>query len=346
MSGFPTGAGGGALQPPGDQWLRRWSLVTTHGQPGTAPSGDSRVLSTSDEGLDLRVKFLIHQADAQTPNTAIIRVYNLKDSTALSVIQEYNRVVLSAGYINGRFGVIFDGVLKQFKKGRESPTDTYLDLFAADGDMAYNEAMSNQTLPAGSTASQRFKALQNDWRGGDPSLQTPEPEFTLDEAILNRPRVYFGLTADETRDFAKDRDATWNITNGRLVLTPRTSYATGDIVVLNSATGMVNFPEATQDGVMVTCLLNPSIRLRQRIKIDNKSINFFFSQGGGGASGTIFPGYGTQPNYYASPAADGVYCALVIDYEGDTRGMPWYNYLTCLAVDPSVAAPEAIKAVG
>jgi hypothetical protein len=334
---------------PSDQFLRRWSLVLGTGTPGTAPAGDSLVLSTSDEGLDPRIKFEVRQADNQTPNTAIIRCYNLADTTALKAVTEFTRVVLSAGYMTGRFGVIFDGNIKQFKKGRESTTETYLDIFAADGDLAYNTASISQTIAAGSTSEERFKALQKAW--ADAGLQTPPNAFDLKEQILPRDRVYWGMTADETQWFAKSHDATWNITNGKFVLTPNTAYASGDIVVLTSQTGMIGFPEATQDGVMVTCLLNPSIQLRQRIKLDNKSINFYFAPGGSptGESGVIFPGYAGGVNYFASPATDGIYCALVIDYSGDSRGYagsPWYNIMTCLSVDPSSGQGSSVKSLG
>lgn len=344
------GAGGGDVQPPGDQWLRRWSLVLGTNAPGSGPSPNNLVLSTNQAGEDIRLKFDIRQADAQTPNTCILRAYNLSDATALQAVKQYTRMTLSAGYLNGRFGVIFDGIIKQFKKGRESTTETYLDLFGADGDAAYNAAMMNMTLAAGSTSTQRFAALTDTWqKAGVPLAQQSQfiPGNTID--VLPRDRVYFGMATDETREFAKNRDATWNIVGGKLTMTPNTAYDPGEIVVLNSGTGMVGFPESTNDGVMVTALLNPSIRLRQRIQINNKDLNLYFAPGGTptGQAGVVFPGYQTGVNYFPSPAADGIYCALVIDYAGDTRApQPWYTIMTCLAVDPSSGPGSAINALG
>nr|WP_315596087.1 hypothetical protein [uncultured Cupriavidus sp.] len=65
--------------------------------------------------------------------------------------------MLQGGY-QGNFGIIFDGTIKQVRRGRESQTDTYLDITAADGDSAYNFAVVNTTLAAGSTALDHVQA--------------------------------------------------------------------------------------------------------------------------------------------------------------------------------------------
>lgn len=347
MSAVPgqfTGAGGGPLQSSGDQYLRKWAL-----RLGPNAAGDNLVLSTSDQGYDLRIKFQIRQSDIQTPNTAIIRVYNLSDETALKAVQEYTTVSLEAGYINGRFGVIFAGVVKQYKVGHESPVDNYLDIFAADGVIEYNSSTINKTLAAPVSPITQYNQLTQAWQQSGLTIR-PDPSLTdyFKTGILPRDRVNFGATADETALFARNREATWSIVNGQFQFTPRTAYEPGDIVVITPLTGQVNFPEATQDGVEVPCLLNPSIRIRQRIQLDNKSINFYYApgrQGLSGQSGTQFPGYKTGITYYANPARDGIYVCLVIDYDGDSRGLPWYNRLVCVAVEPEQPPTNSVKLV-
>ena len=65
------------------------------------------------------------------------------------------------------------------------------------------------------------------------------------------------------------------------------------------------------------------------------------------ASGqTGYPNYG---NLYfpADTTADGFYRVLVVEYEGDTRGNPWYSNLICLAADTSASSNTgAVKAYG
>jgi len=106
---------------------------------------------------DLRVVFRIQRGDLQTPNSARVRVYNVSETTRQRIEKEFTRLVLQGGY-QGNFGIIFDGTIKQVRRGRESQTDTYLDITAADGDSAYNFAVVNTTLAAGSTSLDHVQA--------------------------------------------------------------------------------------------------------------------------------------------------------------------------------------------
>ncbi|MGH8431847.1 MAG: phage protein, partial [Solimonas sp.] len=114
-------------------------------------SGDAIDLS------ELRVVFSIRRGDLQTPNSGRFRVFNLAPDTARRVQKEFTRVVFQGGY-EGNFGILFDGTIKQVRRGRASQTDTYLDITAADGDSAYNFAVVNTTLAAGSTPADHVAA--------------------------------------------------------------------------------------------------------------------------------------------------------------------------------------------
>lgn len=121
------------------QFGRKVSIIVGQG------SGSAIELS------ELRVVYHIKRGDLQTPNSAHVRVYNVSETTKQRIEREFTRIVVQAGY-EGNFGIIFDGTIKQVRRGRESQTDTYLDITAADGDSAYNFAVVNSTLAAGSTA--------------------------------------------------------------------------------------------------------------------------------------------------------------------------------------------------
>ncbi|WYX08229.1 hypothetical protein WJ978_19910 [Achromobacter xylosoxidans] len=129
-----------------DQWLRKASLVLENA------AGDQLDIS------QLHFKFSISAADVQTPAAAQIRVYNLSDNTAQRIQKEFAKVTLRAGY-EGNFGTIFVGDVKQIRRGKETSIDKYLDITAANGDMAYNFAVANFTLAAGWTATELYNAL-------------------------------------------------------------------------------------------------------------------------------------------------------------------------------------------
>lgn len=67
----------GSSSPPGDQWIRKAQLVVTP--------------SLGNEGLDLsdmHFQFEITAADRETPNVAIIRIYNLLPSTEQKILNQ------------------------------------------------------------------------------------------------------------------------------------------------------------------------------------------------------------------------------------------------------------------
>ncbi|MGQ3505100.1 hypothetical protein ACT9SR_13340, partial [Enterococcus faecalis] len=76
-----------------------------------------------------RIVFDVRRGDLQTPNSLRARVYNVSETTRQRIEQEFTRIVLQAGYA-GNYGIIFDGSVKQVRRGRENQTDTYLDITA------------------------------------------------------------------------------------------------------------------------------------------------------------------------------------------------------------------------
>jgi len=325
-----------------DQYLRRWTL--TLGKAGSgAMEGTSQghVITTQTAGMDFRMTFKVRHADIDTPGTAEITVYNLSNATANMYIREFSYVTLQAGYINGHYGMIFSGTVKQFKKGRDNATDSYLTIYAADGDAAWNYSFLNTTLPAGS---------------GDPDWQKKAAASIkgvnvgqMDAADVGRiggisPKflrgaVLYGLTSDQIRSHERTTGRVWSIQNGKLQSIKSSAYATGDKVVINSGTGMIGVPEVTQDGIHVQCLLNPNLYVKQVVRLDNKSLNQFFAPGANpdqaGSQTATYGAYAALPQYWASTQQDGDYTILVLDHEGDTRGTPWFSFLNCLNGDPT-----------
>lgn len=304
-------------------YLRRTSLIVTAGA----------------EGLDLsemRIQFRVNQMDVDAPNTAIIRVFNLATSTGQQIQKEFQEVVLQAGYEDGNFAIIFKGTIKQVKRGRLNATDTYVDILAADGDIAYNFGVVNKTLAAGATPQDQVNAISE---ATSKFGVTQADNQGLVGGTLPRGKVLFGMYRDRMDDVSRTNSVTWSVQNGKIVVIPVTGYLPGEAVVLTSRTGMIGVPEATNDGIKVDCLLNPLIKIGTRLQINNKSINNTTIREQG------FPRY-TDLTFIASLSADGYYRALVVEHEGDNRGDAWYTHITCLNVDPTAAAGNSVQANG
>ena len=300
------------------QYLRRCKLiVSTAGGSGLDLSG-------------LHIKFAVKKADAQTPNTAEIRVYNVAETTVARIRKEFSRVVLQAGY-ESNYGVIFDGNIKQVRFGRENGTDTYIDIAAGDGDDAYNFAVVNTTLAAGAKQSDQIGAAANSMSGrGVRQGYIGE----TGETKLARGKVMYGMARDYMRQSAEASDTSWSIQDGKLQFVPMTGVLPNQAVVLNSKTGLVGQPEQTNDGIKARCLLNPMLKIGGKVQIDEKDV-----------AQAKLPDTtkDAQANQPADIAADGFYRLLVVEHSGDTRGNDWYSDLVCLDIDATQPPNKQVK---
>lgn len=291
------------------------------------------IIGDDEEALDLsemRFRFAIRRGDIQTPNSCDVRIYNLSQTTAQKIKKEFTRVLLQAGY-EGNFGTIFDGTIKQIRRGRENPTDTYIDVTAADGDSAYNYSVTSISLAAGQTAP--ANAIETIIRGmamhGVNKGYVPD---NLPGAPLPRGEVHYGMSRDILRKLASSSDAAWSIQDGKVDVIPLTSYKPSDeIPVITAATGMVGLPEQTQNGIRVRVLLNPKMKIGQLIKIDNKSIlQMRYSMNNAIEAQQLTEALGHKLD------DDGFYYVMIADHTGDTRGSAWYTDIICLAVDATM----------
>lgn len=307
------------------------------------------IVSTGTQGLDLsqfRFTFRTTNSDAQTPNTLYVRVYNLSPQTVAKIGTEFGTVTLQAGYEDGNFGIIFQGSIKQTATGRERNVDSYVDIWAADGDEWANFSVISQSIVAGQTPQQVITAIT----GAASSNGTPPIKFADDAngliagsaagtaQALSRGKVLFGMSRDYARDWANKYGFRWSIQNGKFVLVPITGYRPGEAVVLSSTTGLIGVPEATQDGVRARALLNPLIRIGCLVQIAKSDINQITTQQQGlkydAAIATVV-------------TAAGFYRVMVAEFSGDTRGQEWYVDLVCLAVDVSAGNPtQSVAASG
>lgn len=328
-----------------DQYLREIKLLVS------GPTLGNFVTQNPFNGFDLselRIKFSVKRSDTQTPNTAEIRVYNVEPQTALAiyaflspnvsgVIQKaQGQVLLQAGY-QGNMGVIFQGNIKQVILGRESATDTFVDIIAGDGDRAYNFAVVSSTLAAGSTQSDQVFASVQAMAAVSPTTQGAEGELPTATYKLPRGKTMFGNARDYLRNVAQNTEQSWSIQDEQVNFIPIQGYLPGEAVVLTSKTGLIGTPQQTNTGVNMKCLLNPFLRIGGRVKIDQALVADFKIDL-------------SQPNSAANIApalnADGVYYITVAEHTGDTRGVEWYTSLVTINTDVTAVVGDKPVLVG
>ena len=303
---------GGRRDLPRDQYGRKFQLIIG---PDT---GDALELSA------FRCVFRVERGDVQTPNSCRVRVYNVRRETASRAMKEFKRLVLFAGY-EGNFGVLFDGTIIQTRFGRESATDTYMDITAADGDFAVISA----TLAAGSTVPDHVAACMKAMEKHGVTLGYT-PEFS--SKPLPRGKVMAGMVRDYMRSIAKNTKSSWSIQNGKVQIVPETSYVPGQPIAINSKSGMVGYPVQTQNGVTVRTLLNPYIKVSQLIHLDNRAVQEYEY------SLDVEQQAQNDLARLQNTLGDGYYYVMVSTHWGDTRGNDWYTEAVCLSANATIAA--------
>jgi hypothetical protein len=287
------------------------------------------LVSKNKQGLDLsnmHIQFRIFAPDAgsRAPPTAYIRVWNLKKDTAAQIQKEFDHVSLQAGYSDP--GMIFDGTIVQVKKGAEDAINSFVDIMASDLDEFYNYTLVSKTLAKGASQKDQAQSIVSAGSGAGATMGNVPADLGTG-GTLPRGKVQFGMAKDLMDDVGRSSNSSWFVENGKVHLVKDDGYLPGDAVVLNSSTGMLGVPEATNNGIEVRCLLNPKIKVGTRVQINNSEITTTSVQKQG-----LFPTYGNI-NLQASLSADGMYRVLVIEHFGDNRGNQFESALTCLAVD-------------
>lgn len=300
------------------------------------------IVSGGNNGLDLsklQIQFKTFAPDSDSPPTAFIRVWNASLSTATRVQKEFNHVSLQAGFEDPGPGIIFDGTIVQTKIGAENSIDSYVDIFASDLDELYNYTVISKTLKAGSTPKDRVAAVIQAAQAAG-AKQGVIPDNLGTGGTLPRGKVMFGMAREQMNDIAHSTGTSWFVENGKINMVQNQGYLPGDIIDINSATGMLGVPELTNAGLEVSCLLNPNIKVGTRIRVNNADIaTTKVNQQG------AFPTYGSI-NLVANKSADGTYRVLVREHSGDNRGNDFDTKLTCLAVDASASSNNSVAAAG
>jgi hypothetical protein len=285
------------------------------------------------EAIDLsklHIRFSTKQWTTESGNTADIRVYNLDEPTAKTLEQDCSGVILNAGYLGEEPQTIFDGTIIQVRRGQhETPADRYCDITAMEGDLALSYQIIKISVGNGSTYAQRLKVIAQ-------ALGYPDvdqlPDTLPDDALGSLPRGYtmFGKASDEMRDHAMQGNSNWSIQGGKLQLVAYHGYLQSEVVEINGKTGMIGYPEQSQDGIRVKCLLNPRLICNTRIRLNNGDIDVEELQLGQSEVGANIAGSPLGRPLIAE--ADGLYRILVLEHSGDTRGQEYYSTMICIAL--------------
>lgn len=306
------------------QWKRKVQLVV--GKVGTGVLVEN-----------LRIKFEVAKTIESAPNVAIIKVYNLHPDNEAKIKNEFDEVLLNAGY-DGAMRLVFRGNIKHVYRYRDG-NDYITEIEAGDGDKDFSKAVINETLAAGTTTGQLVDRAIGTFRGVGGT--TKGHIQVIDRARL-RGKVVSGNTRDVLHDVARESGANWSIQDGQLVIVSTNDVLPGEAIVIRADTGMLGAPEINDKGIAVKCLLNSQIRVNGAIQLDNNSIKAKRQQAQTLATKRekqeTNPPLGRENEQLVRLDPDGVYKVLKLTHKGDNRGTDWVSEIECIGLDQPIPA--------
>lgn len=318
----------------------------------TPPSqGSQTIITLADSSSEtigaLRVTFDVQTLAWRDLWFAQICIYNLNETTTAALLSaggnqqgvvsgtqvaQNMEVILEAGYQNGKYGVIWDGYVLQPLFERENQTDFKVTLNCVLGLLSigrnfvgktYTKEIANQRQVVLNIMRDSFTPISQ----GAISNNLPTKNFPRAKTVFGSPRKYLS-------EISRDQNMSWWLGQKGLLNIGKADEdlqtTSANPVVYTPTTGIVGTPQATQNGINVRLLLDPTVQVQKPmmcINLQNTQIRQVLQQVG------VLPGFLSQ---------DGTYVVIGVRYLGDTRGQDWYADVTgCLLAKEKLAAIQA-----
>lgn len=265
---------------------------------------------------NLRIRFEVAKSVGRTPNKAVVKIYNLNPTHEAQVTTEFDDLILEVGYSSAALGVFRGNITRAFRY--RDGVDSITEVHAGDGDRDFRKATCNFSLAAGANNDQLIARIV------DGFTTTTKGYVPVRSSSRTRGRVFCGMARDVLDRIARQQGSEWSIQDGVLDIVPVDSTTPTEAVRLTSETGMLDCPEITDKGVIVRCLLNPTIKPNGKVQIDNNSVR---EKMGKAKLARLDP--------------DGVYKVIRVIHKGDTRDTEWVSEMTCVALGGIVTTSAA-----
>lgn len=253
---------------------------------------------------DLRIAFEIKKSNVSYPNLAKIQIYNLSFQTRNLIKKEFTNIIVNAGYV-GQMQLIFSGNIKNVYH-RIDGVDTITEIYAGDGDIAWQDGIANITFGAPMTLREMVIILGTTLPGIDyGALEGLDQPRNSD-----RPYTFSCATRVALDELGATYNFSWSIQNGLLETWPKNDAITAQSTAfaINAGSGMVGSPTVTEIGANVTTLINPLVLPNRWIYIQAASSNVALGN----------PYFQVRPN--KPTIAQGYYIVNSVTHSFDNRG--------------------------
>jgi hypothetical protein len=209
---------------------------------------------------ELKIGFNVSKGISGEANTAKIEIWNLNESHRNSVGKELDQIILEAGYIPpigpSNVGVIFTGNLRDVEHRREG-VDIKTTISCGDGDKALRSATISKTWPKGTDV----ETVLNDIFTELEKEGIERGEWKMPEGVqaYKRPLSACGGCARELNYLGRSNKFYWSIQNNKMEIIPSDGHLSDAPAIITPRTGMIDTPTITDNGVKVSCLMDPTI---------------------------------------------------------------------------------------
>ena len=273
------------------------------------------LIGTATDGLrveNLRVMFTVTKDLVGYPNLAEISVYNLSKASRAKIENEFETVVLNAGY-DGSVQTLFVGDIRNAASRKEGP-DWITTIFAGDGNKDFAEAYSNTAFAEGTSVASMVNEVVKDFVNVSKNVLS---EIGLTDKTVGS-TVISSDTSTALDTLGNQYNFDWSIQDGTFQIVPRDAFVS-QAIKLSKSSGLIGAPVITEIGVELNSLLAPAAAPGRLVEIVSGTATL--------SLGNLFFREVTVTN------ATGFYKILKLIHSGDTHGNAWTTQYTCTRIN-------------
>lgn len=247
---------------------------------------------------NLHISFSITKDLTSTPNTGLISIYNLSETSRNKIkktsdIEQNVKgsiVVFEAGY-KDFIEQIFIGEVTEFRHNKEK-VDWVTELEVKDGYTSYAKAIISKAYKAGTQLS-TIVSDTIEQMGLSSNVSTVETE--LNSKKFDRGFVENMSSKDLLDKYVKLIDARWTIQDNKVIILKNNKALKPTAIVISKETGLINSVQKIGDGYIFKTLINPKLQPGQLVQFDTNN----YQNQTAIIEKAVYTGSNFQNDYYA-----------------------------------------------
>lgn len=294
------------------QYVNRYLKVTL-----TLIDDDGQPIQRSF-GVDWRITFRIRKSASSNYlsfNQTEVSIYNMSSLYREWCAQKGMTITVDAGY-QDKHACIFDGVVNNVAHSKNG-TDIVTTFYCSSNIRNYEKPV--QVSVQNMTVTDLLKKICTE---NNVNYVLP---FTRSNVVA---KSYSGTLAKVITMICFDYDISAGIDNGTLIFKDKNKKANDikepEILTFTPLTGMLGSPTANDRGVSFQTLLNSDIQVNDYFNLYAPFANFNYGNLNLRPD-TVMGGTLNATAHIDTRSYNGLYMALSLEFQGDTRGNAWYT---------------------